>query len=249
MAKLTGKIAVITGGNSGIGLATAQVFAAEGAQVVVTGRRQEALDAALKTIGHGAAGIRGDVAKLADLDRLYAEVKKTFGRIDVLFANAGIGRSVPLQDATEEHFDSIFAVNVKGLYFTVQKALPLLSEGASVILTGSAAGVTGMANSSVYSATKAAVRSLARTWAAELVARKIRVNTLSPGPIRTPIIDTLGLTAEQRDAFEKGIVAMVPMGRMGEPEEVAKAALYLASSDSTYVTGVDLFVDGGAAQV
>jgi NAD(P)-dependent dehydrogenase (short-subunit alcohol dehydrogenase family) len=249
MGKLNDKIAVITGGNSGIGLATAKLFAAEGAKVAITGRRQAELDAAVKEIGHDAIGVRGDVAKLSDIDHLYDAVKRQYGRIDVLFANAGIALFAPVQDTDEAAFDAVFDINVKGLYFTVQKALPLLSDGAAVILTGSVAGIKGMAGASVYSATKAAVRSLARSWTSDLNARNIRINTLSPGPIDTPIFETTGRPPEEIAAIKQSFAAQVPLGRMGEAAEIAKAALFLASSDSSYVTGIDLFVDGGLAQV
>lgn len=249
MAKLSDKVALITGANSGIGLETAKEFAREGARVVITGRRQGALDEAVHEVGHGAVGVQGDVAKLGDLDRLYAEVKRKFGRIDILFANAGHGTLAPFAEVSEEQFDSQFDVNVKGVYFTVQKALPLLRDGASVILTSSVAGVKGFDGFSVYSATKAAVRSFARTWASELKDRQIRVNVISPGPIETPIFGKMGLTQEQAASFGENIATQVPLGRIGQPHEIAKAALFLASSDSSYVTGVDLFVDGGMAQI
>ncbi len=249
MGKLSGKVAVVTGGNSGIGLSTAQLFAAEGAQVVVTGRRKAELDAAVAAIGHGAVGVQGDVAKLADLDRLYAEVKAKFGRIDVLFANAGVCELAPLDGVSEEHFDKVFDINVKGLLFTVQKALPLFSDGGSVILNSSVANTTGIPAFGVYSATKAAVRSFARTWTAELKDRKIRVNVISPGPIETPIFNKVGLSAEQLQQFDAQISAQVPLGRFGKPEEIAKAALFLASDDASYVAGADLYVDGGLVAV
>jgi NAD(P)-dependent dehydrogenase (short-subunit alcohol dehydrogenase family) len=249
MGKLSGKVAVVTGGNSGIGLSTAQLFAAEGAQVVVTGRRRPELDAAVAAIGHGAVGVRGDVAKLADLDALYAEVKSKFGRIDVLFANAGVCELAPLGGVSEEHFDKVFDINVKGLLFTVQKALPLFADGGSIILNSSVANTTGIPAFGVYSATKAAVRSFARTWTAELKDRKIRVNVISPGPIETPIFDKVGLSAEQLKEFDAQISAQVPLGRFGKPEEIAKAALFLASDDASYVAGADLYVDGGLVAV
>jgi NAD(P)-dependent dehydrogenase (short-subunit alcohol dehydrogenase family) len=249
MKRLEGKVAVVTGGNSGIGLATARRFAAEGAHVFITGRRQAELDAAVKQIGKQATGVRGDVGSLKDLDNLYAEVKRQQGRIDILFANAGIGELAPLGAITEEHFDRIFGVNVKGLLFTVQKALPLFRDGGSIILNASIVASKGLEASSVYSATKAAVRSFARTWTVDLKGRGIRVNAISPGPIDTPGINNLGLTGEQIEEFKKNIVATVPMGRMGDPDEIAKAALFLASDDSSYVTGAELFVDGGMAQI
>jgi len=249
MGKLSGKVAVVTGGNSGIGLSTAQLFAAEGAQVVVTGRRKAELDAAVAEIGHGAVGVQGDVAKLAELDALYAEVKSKFGRIDVLFANAGVCELAPLGGVSEEHFDKVFDINVKGLLFTVQKALPLLVDGGSVILNSSVANTTGIPAFGVYSATKAAVRSFARTWTAELKDRKIRVNVISPGPIETPIFGKVGLSGEQLKEFDAQISAQVPLGRFGKPDEIAKAALFLASDDASYVAGADLYVDGGLVAV
>jgi NAD(P)-dependent dehydrogenase (short-subunit alcohol dehydrogenase family) len=249
MKKLEGKVAVITGGNSGIGLATAQRFAEEGAHVFITGRRQGELDAAVRDIGKNVIGIQGDVSKLADLDRLYAAVKQQQGRIDVLFANAGGGELAPLGGISEEHFDKAFRVNVKGLLFTVQKALPLFQDGGSIILNASIAGSKGMEAFSVYSAAKAAVRSFARGWTVDLKHRKIRVNAISPGPIETPGYDTLGLSKEQIKEFKTTVVSAVPMGRMGSADEVAKAALFLASDDSSYVTGIELFVDGGMAQI
>jgi NAD(P)-dependent dehydrogenase (short-subunit alcohol dehydrogenase family) len=249
MGKLDGKIAVITGGNSGIGLATAKRFAAEGAKVVITGRRQAELDQAVAEVGHGAIGVRGDVAKLADLDRLYATVKEKHGRVDVLFANAGGGKFAPLGAITEEHFDQEFNINVKGLLFTVQKALPLFTDGGSIILNASIVSIKGMAAFSVYSATKAAVRSFARTWTVDLKDRKIRVNALSPGPIETPGVDGLAKSREELEQIKAGLAGQVPLGRMGEADEIAKVAVFLASDDSSFVTGVELFVDGGMAQI
>jgi NAD(P)-dependent dehydrogenase (short-subunit alcohol dehydrogenase family) len=247
--KLENKVAVVTGGTSGIGLATAKRFAAEGAKVVVTGRRQPELDAAVKQIGSGAIGVRGDVAVLADLDRLYATVKEKHGRVDVLFANAGGGELAPLGQITEEHFDKTFGSNVKGLLFSVQKALPLMPDGASIILNASIVSIKGMEAFSVYSATKAAVRSFARSWTTDLKARKIRVNVISPGPIETPAMDSLGDTPEKRQEFKAGMAASVPLGRLGQPDEIAKVAVFLASDDASFVTGIELFVDGGMAQV
>jgi NAD(P)-dependent dehydrogenase (short-subunit alcohol dehydrogenase family) len=249
MKRLEGKVAVVTGGNSGIGLATARRFAAEGAHVFITGRRQAELDAAVKQIGRQATGVQGDVANLTDLDRLYAAVKQEQGRIDILFANAGGGALAPLGAITEEHFDKTFGVNVKGLLFTVQKALPLFRDGGSIILNASITASKGMEAFSVYSATKAAVRSFARCWTVDLKNRRIRVNAISPGPIDTPGYKNLGLTEEQMEEFKKNVVTAVPMGRMGDPDEIAKAALFLASDDSSYVTGIELFVDGGMAQI
>jgi NAD(P)-dependent dehydrogenase (short-subunit alcohol dehydrogenase family) len=247
--KLEGKVAVITGGNSGIGLATAQRFVAEGAYVFITGRRQAELDAAVKQIGKNVTAVPGDVANLADLDRLYATVKQQKGRIDILFANAGGGEFARLGEITEAHFDKWFGINVKGLLFTVQKALPLMPDGASIILNASIVSIKGMESFSVYSATKAAVRSFARTWTVDLKSRKIRVNALSPGPIETPAIDKLTGGTEERDQFKANMAAAVPLGRVGEPDEIARVAVFLASDDSSYVTGIELFVDGGTAQI
>jgi len=249
MSKLASKIAVITGGNSGIGLATAKLFAAEGAQVIITGRRAAEVEKATKDIGHNAVGIISDVSKPADLDKLFAEVKAKFGRIDVLFANAGIAELGPIGSITEEHFDKHFNINVKGLLFTVQKALALLSDGGSIILNSSVVNTKGMGGFTVYAATKAAVRSFARTWTAELKDRKIRVNVVSPGPIETPIYEKMGLPEKQVQEFGAAVAGMVPLGRFGKPEEIAKAALFLASDDSSYVAGVDLYVDGGMVAV
>ena len=247
--KLEGKIAVITGGNSGIGLATAHRFAQEGARVFITGRRQTELDRAVKDIGPAAVGVQGDVSTLADLDRLYETVKRQAGRLDVLFANAGGGDQSPLGSITEASFDKTFDTNVKGVLFTVQKALPLFQDGGSIILTASVAGSKGMEAFSVYSATKAAVRSFARTWTLELKGRRIRVNAVSPGPIETPVFGKLGLSDAQANEFMANVVTAVPMGRMGTADEIAKAAVFLASDDSSYVSGIELFVDGGMAQI
>ena len=247
--KLEGKVALITGGNSGIGLATARRFVAEGAHVFITGRRQAELDEAVRQVGYHASSVQGDVSNLADLDRLFATVKQQQGRLDVLFANAGIPALAPLGEITEEHFDKAFAINVKALLFTVQKALPLFTDGGSIILNGSIAASKGLEALSVYSATKAAVRSFARCWTTDLRHRKIRVNTISPGPIETSIFHKGGLTREQVEEVKQSLVAAVPMGRMGTPDEVANVAVFLASDDSSYVTGVELFVDGGMAQV
>jgi NAD(P)-dependent dehydrogenase (short-subunit alcohol dehydrogenase family) len=242
MGKLEGKVAVITGGTAGIGLAAAKLFAAEGAYVFITGRRQKELDDAVKEIGDNVTGVQGDVANLADLDRLYETVAAN-GRIDILFANAGVGEFARLEDATEEHFDKIFGINVKGALFTVQKALPLLNDGGSIILTGSVASVKGTPAFAVYGASKAAIRNFVRGWTVELKDRRIRSNVLSPGPIATP-----QSVAGPRENMER-LVSTIPMGRMGEPGEVAKAALFLASDDSSFVTGIELFVDGGRAQI
>ena len=249
MGRLEGKVAVITAATSGMALATAKLFVEEGAYVFITGRRQAELDAAVKKIGENVAGVQGDVAKLADLDRLYATVKAKKGRIDILFANAGIGELAPLGAITEEHFDKTFNTNVKGLLFTVQKALPLLPDAASIILNASIVASTGNPAFSVYSATKAAVRSFARTWILDLKERKIRVNAISPGPINTPGLDGLGQTAGVGDQLKESLLASVPMGRIGTPDEIAKAVVFLASDDSSFVTGTELFVDGGAAQI
>lgn len=217
--------------------------------MVVTGRRKAELDTAVAEIGHGAVGVQGDVSKLADLDALYAEVKSKFGRIDILFANAGVCELAPLVGVSEEHFDKVFDINVKGLLFTVQKALPLFADGGSIILNSSVANTTGIPAFGVYSATKAAVRSFARTWTSELKDRNIRVNVISPGPIETPIFGKVGLSAEQLQEFDAQISAKVPLGRFGKPEEIAKAALFLASDDASYVAGADLYVDGGLVAV
>jgi NAD(P)-dependent dehydrogenase (short-subunit alcohol dehydrogenase family) len=249
MSKLEGKVAVITGGNSGIGLATAQRFVSEGAYVFITGRRQSEVDAAVKQIGKDVTGVQGDVSKLADLDRLYATVRKQKGQIDILFANAGVGELVPLGEITEEHFNKTFGINVKGLLFTVQKALPLFQDGGSIILNASIAASKGIEASSVYNATKAAIRSFARTWTVELKHRKIRVNAISPGMIDTPGLNGLAQSQEQLDQFKTSFVSAVPLGRVGSPDEVAKAVSFLASDDSSYVTGIELFVDGGVAQI
>jgi NAD(P)-dependent dehydrogenase (short-subunit alcohol dehydrogenase family) len=247
--KLEGKVALVTGGNSGIGLATAKRFAAEGATVFVTGRRQAELDAAVKEIGPAATGVVGDVAKLSDLDKLYDVIKQKAGRLDVLFANAGGGEFAPLGQITEAHFDKTFGINVKGLLFTVQKALPLMPDGAAVVLNASIVSIKGMPAFSVYSATKAAVRSFARSWATDLKDRKIRVNAVSPGPIDTPAIDAIAGGEKAATEFKAGMAAQVPLGRMGESDEIAKAVVFLASDDASYVNGVELFVDGGMAQI
>jgi NAD(P)-dependent dehydrogenase (short-subunit alcohol dehydrogenase family) len=247
--KLEGKVAVITGGSSGIGLATAQRFAAEGAKVVITGRRQPELDAAVKEIGGDAIGVRGDVANLADLDRLYATVKEKHGRVDVLFANAGGGSFATLEQVTEDHFDQTFDINVKGLLLTVQGALPLLNDGASVILPGSTAATSGAVAMGVYAASKAAVRSFARTWANELKARGIRVNAIAPGPTDTPGISGVAADEQQAAQLKQALAGQVPLGRMGRPEEIADAVLFLASSQSSFITGTNLYVDGGLNQI
>ena len=249
MDGLKGKVAVITGASSGIGLTSAKRFAREGARVFMTGRRQAELDAAVVAVGSNARGVQGDVANLDDLDRLYAIVRDEAGQIDVLFANAGGGEFVSLSEITEEHYDRTFASNVKGTLFTVQKALPLLRDGASVILTGSTAGNTGVPSLSVYSASKSAIRNFARSWIQELAPRRIRVNVLVPGATATPGWRGLTDTEEQHRAFVAASEAVTPLGRMGDPDEIAAAAFFLASDDSSYVTGSELFADGGAAQV
>lgn len=249
MHRFKDKVALITGGSSGIGLATAKFFAAEGASVVITGRRQAALTAAVSLLGSNAIGVQGDTSRSSDLDRLFARIREQHGRIDVLFANAGGGEFLPLGAITEQHFDAAFAVNVKGTLFTVQKALPLMPNGSSVILNASIASVKGLPAFSVYSATKAAVRSFARCWAVDLRERKIRVNAVSPGTVPTPGYDHLGLTEEQMQGFLESQSAAIPLGRVGTPDEIAKAVLFLGSDDSSYVNGVELFVDGGIAQI
>ena len=249
MKKLSGKVAVITGGSSGIGLATAKRFVAEGAHVFITGRRRAELDAAVKAIGDNVTGVQVDVSKLADLDRLYSEVQRQKGHIDVLFANAGGGEFAPLGAITEEHFDTTFGSNVKGLLFTVQKALPLLVDGASIILNASTAATKASPAFSIYSATKAAVRSFARNWTLDLKERHIRVNALSPGGTDTPGLSGLVRTEQEKQQLHAGLIASIPLGRLADPDEVAKAATFLASDDSSYVTGIELFVDGGVAQI
>jgi NAD(P)-dependent dehydrogenase (short-subunit alcohol dehydrogenase family) len=249
MGKLDGKVALITGGNSGIGWATAQLFVKEGAYVYVTGRTQAKLDAAVKKIGANVIGVQGDVAKLDDLDRLFAQIKKEKGKLDIVFANAGIAKYAALGEIDEAFYDSIFDGNVKGLLFTVQKALPLLPDGASIILNASIVGSKGLPANSVYSATKAAVRSFARTFTTDLKARKIRVNTISPGPIDTEgLRELFGSSAVGQERL-KNINTIIPLGRLGQPDEIAKAVLFLACDDSTFITGIELFVDGGFAQV
>lgn len=247
--KLANKISLVTGGTSGLGLATAKRFVSEGAFVFVTGRRQSHLDAAVAEIGANAVGVRGDVSNLADLDRIYGLIREEKGRLDVLFANAGGGGIAPLGQITEEHFDSTFATNVRGLLFTVQKALPLMSAGASIVLNASTTSTVGTPAFSVYSATKAAVRSFARNWSLDLKGSGIRVNAISPGVVPTPGYDLLGLTAEQVQGFIDVQVQNIPLGRVGTPDEIAKAVVFLASDDSSFVTGIELFVDGGMAQI
>lgn len=249
MSRLTGKIAVITGGNSGIGLAAAIRLAAEGAQVVIIGRRQEELDKAVALIGADAVAIQGDISNLADLERIFKEIASSKGRIDVLFANAGLGDFQPLGAITEQSFDRTFGINVKGTLFTVQHALPLMGKGGSVILTGSTTATMGTPAFSVYSATKAALRNFARSWALDLKGTGIRVNVVSPGPISTPGLDQALEGTGQKDALIDGMVEQLPLGRIGQPEEVAAAVLFLASDESSFMTGSEMFVDGGFAQV
>jgi NAD(P)-dependent dehydrogenase (short-subunit alcohol dehydrogenase family) len=249
MGKLEGKIALITGGNSGIGLATAKQFVNEGAYVFITGRRQPELAAALKEIGSNATGVQGDVANLGDLDRLFAQIQREKGTLDIVFANAGVARYARLGTISEEFYDSIFDINVKGLLFTVQKALPLLSDGASIILNASVVGSKGFSAVSVYSATKAAVRPFARTWTTDLKDRRIRVNAVSPGATKTPGLKSLWASNEAGAQRSNSISSAVPLGRVGTPDEIARAVVFLASDDSSFITGTELFVDGGAAQV
>jgi NAD(P)-dependent dehydrogenase (short-subunit alcohol dehydrogenase family) len=244
MSKLNGKIALITGGTTGLGFATAERFLSEGAEVVITGRRQAELDSAVKRLGQNVLGVQGDVSKLADLDRLYATIQKQKGHLDIVFANAGGGTFVPLGAITEEHFDQIFNINVKGLLFTVQKALPLLKDGGAIILNAS----IGMEAFSVYSATKAAVRSFARTWTSDLKKRKIRVNAISPGVVPTEGYQSLG-NEEQVAQFAAQMATQIPLGRVGQPDEIAKAVVFLASDDSSFVAGAELVVDGGMIAV
>jgi NAD(P)-dependent dehydrogenase (short-subunit alcohol dehydrogenase family) len=249
MGKLEGKVALITGGTSGIGLATAKQFVSEGAYIFITGRRDKELAAAVKEIGSNVSGVQGDVSHLADLDRLYEQIQREKGKLDIVFANAGIATFAPLGSITEELYDSIFDINVKGLLFTVQMALPLLPDGASIILNSSIVGSKGLPANSVYSATKAAIRSFARTWTTDLKARHIRVNAISPGAIDTPGLSDLLASAENRQQAQQMLLDAVPAGRMGHADEIAKAVVFLASDDSSYVSGAELFVDGGFAQV
>lgn len=248
--KLAGKVAVITGGSSGIGLATAKRFVDEGAHVFITGRRKNELDAAVNQIGRNVTGVQSDVAKPADIDKVYAAVKEQKGKLDIVFANAGTGEFAPLGQITEDHFDKQFNVNVKGLLFTVQNALPLMHPGGSIVLNASIVSITGNPAFSVYSATKAAVRSFARTWCVDLKERGIRVNAISPGVVPTPGYNTsLGLTQDQVDQFVQSSISNIPLGRAGSTDEIAKAVVFLASEDSSYVNGIELFVDGGLAQI
>ncbi|ACB95114.1 SDR family NAD(P)-dependent oxidoreductase [Beijerinckia indica] len=247
--RFNNKVVVVTGGTSGIGLATAKAFAAEGASVFITGRRQETLDVALKKIGGRVTGVRGDMTNLADIDRLYDAVQQNHSQIDVVFANAGGGEMAPLGAITEEHYQSIFDTNVKGVLFTVQKALPLLRDGASVILTGSTTSISGTPAFSVYSATKAAVRNFARNWILDLKDRHIRVNTVSPGVTETAGLDELFGGGDQAQSTKDYLAGLIPIGRIGQPEEIAKTVLFLASDEASFVNGIELFVDGGQAQI
>ena len=249
MGKLEGKIALVTGANSGIGLATAKRFVTEGAYVYITGRRDAELARAAAAIARNVTAVPGDVSKPADLDRLFAQIQREKGRLDIVFANAGVAKFAPLGTITEEFYDSIFDVNVKGLLFTVQKALPLMPEGGSIIVNASVVASKGLPANSVYSATKAAVRSFARTWTTDLKSRRIRVNAVSPGSIDTPGLNDLLASSEVGDQRRKAIAGAVPLGRFGTPDEIAKAVVFLASDDASYVTGAELFVDGGFAQV
>ena len=249
MGKLEGKIALVTGGNSGIGLATAKQFVNEGAYVFITGRRDTELAAAVKEIGKNVTAVKGDVANLDDLDRLFAQIKRDKGKLDIVFANAGVAAYAPLGTITEEHFDTHFNINVKGVLFTVQKALPLLPDGASIILNASIVASKGFPANSVYSATKAALRSFARTWTMDLKDRRIRVNAVSPGPIETPGLKNLLASSDVGEQRANAMSSGVPLGRLGKPDEIAKAVVFLASDDSSFVTGTELFVDGGFAQV
>jgi NAD(P)-dependent dehydrogenase (short-subunit alcohol dehydrogenase family) len=247
--KLEGKIALVTGGTSGIGLATARRFISEGAQVIVTGRRKDVLDGAVKDLGDRAIGIQADSGKLDDLDQLYAQIKAKHGRLDIIFANAGGGEFATIDQASEAHFDKTFNSNVKGVFFTVQKALPLMKDGGAIVLNASIVSAKGIPAFGVYSATKAAVRSFARTWTNELKDRKIRVNVVSPGPINTPGVDGLVGDPEAAKQMKTSFASQVPLGRIGEPDEIAKAVVFLVSDDSSFVAGIELFVDGGMIQV
>jgi NAD(P)-dependent dehydrogenase (short-subunit alcohol dehydrogenase family) len=249
MKRLEGKVAVVTGGNSGIGLATAVRFQEEGAKVAILGRSRKTLDEAVKIIGNGVVAVQGDVADFADVDKLYAEVSRKLGKIDVLFVNAGVAKFAPFAETSESTYDEQFDINIKGAYFTIQKALPLLNDGASIILNTSVVDQKGTAGASAYAATKAALRSLARTTAAELAGRGIRVNTVAPGPIVTPIFGRTGLPKEVFDEFAKEMIVQIPMKRFGQPEEVAGAVAFLASQDASYITGVEINVDGGLGQI
>lgn len=249
MKKLDGKVAVVTGGNSGIGLATAREFKQQGAKVVITGRDQQTLDDAKQELGNDVLAVRSDTSRLADIDKLFAVVREKLGKIDVLFINAGVGKFVPLESVTEEFFDSIMDINFKGAYFTIQKALPLLNDNASIVLNASINAYIGMPNTSVYAASKAALITLARTLSAELVDRGIRVNVVSPGPVATPIFGKLGIAADALDEVVKNVQTQVPMKRFGRPEEIAKAVLFLASDDASFLLGTEIVADGGMSQL
>ncbi|WP_347559114.1 glucose 1-dehydrogenase [Robbsia sp. KACC 23696] len=249
MGKLDGKVALVTGGTSGIGFATAKRFIAEGAHVYITGRRQEKLDEALRALGAGVTGVRGDVAKQDDLDRLFAQIKHEKGALDIVFANAGTAEFAPFGQVDEAHYDRLFDGNVKGLFFSVQKALPLMRDGGAIVVTSSIVGSKGFPANSVYASTKAAIRSFARTWATDLKGRKIRVNAVSPGPIDTDGLRQLLASSPDGEKRRDGFEQTVPLGRLGEADEIASAVLFLASDESSFVTGVELFVDGGMAQV
>ncbi|HUI75163.1 MAG TPA: SDR family oxidoreductase [Candidatus Acidoferrum sp.] len=249
MKRLEGKVAVVTGGNSGIGLATAKRLQEEGAKVAISGRNRKTLDEASKTIGNGVLTVQADVAELGEVEKFYGEISRKLGKIDVLFVNAGVAKFVPLADTSEKVFDEQFDINIRGAYFTIQKALPLLNDGASIILNTSVVGSKGFAGASAYAATKAALRSLARTAATELADRGIRVNTVAPGPIETPIFERTGLPKEALDDFAKDAISKIPLKRFGQPEEVAGVVAFLASKDASYITGVEINVDGGMGQV
>jgi NAD(P)-dependent dehydrogenase (short-subunit alcohol dehydrogenase family) len=249
MPRLDGKVSLVTGGTSGIGLAAANALAKEGAYVYITGRRERELTTSVQQIGGNATGVRGDVSNARDLDHLFEQIKEEKGRLDILFANAGIARYAALGNITEELYDSIFNVNVKGVLFTVQKALPLMPDGASIILNASVVGSKGLSSNSVYSATKASIRSFARTWTTDLKHRGIRVNAISPGTIDTPGLNNLLASGEAGEQRRKMVASAIPLGRFGRPDEVAKAVVFLASDESSYITGAEIFVDGGFAQV
>jgi NAD(P)-dependent dehydrogenase (short-subunit alcohol dehydrogenase family) len=249
MSKLAGKVALVTGGNGGLGLATAKRFVAEGATVYISGRRRKELDSAVREIGAGVTALQGDISNLADLDRIFATIREQSVRLDILFANAGVGEFVPLGQITEAHFDRIFDINVKGTVFTVQKAIPLMSAGGTIVINGSMVSIKGMPAFSVYAATKAALRSFARTWSVDLKGSGIRINVVSPGTVITPGYKRSGMSDAQIDQIKEGVAATAPLGRVGTEDEIASAVVFLASDDSSYMTGADLFVDGGVAQV